>query len=268
MLKMWEGKGKMVKDNKEAEGYFSNQAAEYYNMHYQNINSKSRYPSLYLRHQYVLKMLKGLKGKALDIGCGSGVMARDMLYMGFDVTAADISSAMLTATKKTVENVPRKDSLVTSVQDIENLSFPNDHFDVIVCLGVIEYTHDDKKALAEIARVLKPNGTAIISSQNKICPMRMIEEIGYDVLPKSIRKKFYTFQQHKCHTPWTLDKDAEAVRLVKEYTSYHHFYPLPIPLDRVFPKFCVKHGMKMEKMSSKKHGWMFATGFVTRYYKR
>ena len=46
--------------------------------------------------------------------------------------------------------------------DITNLHFLDDTFDAVICIHVLEHVPDDKKAMQEIYRVLKPNGWAIL----------------------------------------------------------------------------------------------------------
>jgi SAM-dependent methyltransferase len=45
--------------------------------------------------------------------------------------------------------------------DIENIDLPSETFDLVICLHVLEHV-DDAAALAEIYRVLKPGGTALL----------------------------------------------------------------------------------------------------------
>jgi SAM-dependent methyltransferase len=45
--------------------------------------------------------------------------------------------------------------------DIENMALPNDRFDIIVCLHVLEHV-SDRAALAEMRRVLAPGGLALL----------------------------------------------------------------------------------------------------------
>jgi SAM-dependent methyltransferase len=47
-------------------------------------------------------------------------------------------------------------------EDITGLSFKDSSFDLIFCSHVLEHVPNDKKAISEIYRVLKKNGTAII----------------------------------------------------------------------------------------------------------
>lgn len=46
--------------------------------------------------------------------------------------------------------------------DITDIQYPDDSFDVIYCSHVLEHVPDDKKAMREFLRVLKPNGWAML----------------------------------------------------------------------------------------------------------
>ena len=46
--------------------------------------------------------------------------------------------------------------------DITNIKFENNFFDFIICNHVLEHVKDDKKAMRELFRVLKPDGEAIL----------------------------------------------------------------------------------------------------------
>ena len=48
--------------------------------------------------------------------------------------------------------------------DVTNILFKDDYFDVIICIHLLEHVLDDRKALKELYRVLKPGGWAIIQS--------------------------------------------------------------------------------------------------------
>jgi predicted SAM-dependent methyltransferase len=48
------------------------------------------------------------------------------------------------------------------VEDITQLSFPDNSFDIIFCSHVLEHIADDHKAMKEVYRVLKPNGFALL----------------------------------------------------------------------------------------------------------
>jgi SAM-dependent methyltransferase len=48
--------------------------------------------------------------------------------------------------------------------DVTDLDWPDESFDVVVCSHVLEHVPEDRKALGEIQRVLKPGGWAILNT--------------------------------------------------------------------------------------------------------
>lgn len=47
-------------------------------------------------------------------------------------------------------------------QDVQKMDFPDKSFDVVICCHVIEHVDNDRQAMAEIFRVLKPGGFAVL----------------------------------------------------------------------------------------------------------
>ena len=43
-------------------------------------------------------------------------------------------------------------------QDMENLTYPNEYFDIVHCVNALDHTLDPKKAIKEILRICKPGG--------------------------------------------------------------------------------------------------------------
>lgn len=55
-----------------------------------------------------------------------------------------------------------QDSQATHHFDIQNIDAPDHSYDIIICSHVLEHVPDDRKALKEILRVLRPSGKAYI----------------------------------------------------------------------------------------------------------
>ena len=51
--------------------------------------------------------------------------------------------------------------------DITHIPLENEYFDVIICYHILEHIEDDKKAMEELYRVLKPNGSCVIQTPFK-----------------------------------------------------------------------------------------------------
>ncbi|MBW2973140.1 methyltransferase domain-containing protein [Candidatus Woesearchaeota archaeon] len=99
-------------------------------------------------------------GHLLDVGCGEGhyfslYKKRNLAFKGID-----IDPSMLVNLKK----------YSVTCADVQKLPFNSSAFDTIVCIDVLEHVKKDKKAIAEICRVLKNNGKLIFSVPNKKYP--------------------------------------------------------------------------------------------------
>ena len=98
-----------------------------------------------------------LEGKdVLEIGCGTGVHTRLLAAAGAKVTAVDLTP---TAVELTTQRLTLA-GLVADVleADAESLPFPDGSFDFVWSWGVIHHSADTSRVIAEIARVLRPEG--------------------------------------------------------------------------------------------------------------
>jgi len=93
----------------------------------------------------------------------------------FHITACDRSPAMVNAA---TERSKGSDDVDLTVARIEDMPFPDSHFDVVVAMGVLEYT-DIGDALREIARVVRPGGMVVATMLNPASPYRLFEWCVY-----------------------------------------------------------------------------------------
>ena len=114
--------------------------------------------------------------KWLDLGCGSGVLTRELLNREAIVTAVDGSPTMLDEVNKLQCN--ESSLLLTCIQsDVKSLNMIQDcYFDGVLCSSVIEYTENPHDVLEEIARVLRPDGVLILSTPPKWSALRTIQK--------------------------------------------------------------------------------------------
>ena len=96
--------------------------------------------------------------QALDVGCGTGFNVRRLRDRGLSVVGIEPSPAM--------RERAQRDNPGTEILDgdIERLPFDDGRFDFVLAIEVIRYLEGPDRALAEIHRVLKPGGLAIITA--------------------------------------------------------------------------------------------------------
>ncbi|MFC1664874.1 methyltransferase domain-containing protein, partial [Pseudomonadota bacterium] len=114
------------------------------------------------RQRVLDKMKLGRGDRILDIGSGPGYLAQSMgkqVGSGGQVEGMDISESMCAiASNRCAAQL----WVNFRVADAAKLPFDNDYFDVAVCTQVYEYVDDLGSALAELARVIKPGGRALV----------------------------------------------------------------------------------------------------------
>ena len=94
--------------------------------------------------------------RVLDMGTGPGFFAILLCELGYRVTAADYTAAMLSEAKRNAGKLA--DSISFLQMDAQNLSFPDESFDVIVSRNLTWNLSDPERAYGEWSRVLKPDG--------------------------------------------------------------------------------------------------------------
>ncbi|SRR3989344_1840776 len=136
----------------------------------------------------------GLK-TVLDAGCGDGRNLVEFAKAGFNVTGIDFSESALERCKKNCKNLKVK----IIKQNIENTSFKNESFDVVICDFVMTHMKNPQKILNEFYRVLKSNGPALIEFTSQKDPhCSQGKKIGKnEYLQKGFYLRFYNLTQIK-----------------------------------------------------------------------
>ncbi len=97
----------------------------------------------------------------LDIGCGSGMVTRDIAHLTKGkVIAIDGSKYMISVASKVLKNCR---NVTLNVGDAENLPFNTSTFDIVTCNLVLMWADDPQKVVCEMTRVVKPGGIVLAS---------------------------------------------------------------------------------------------------------
>jgi SAM-dependent methyltransferase len=110
---------------------------------------------------WLLSLMKPQPGtRLLDISCGQGKLVRFARAKKIHAFGADFSEPAL----RIAQQRSRRSDYV--VADAQALAIAPDQFDYVANIGSIEHYQDPAQGIREIARVLKPTGTACILLPN------------------------------------------------------------------------------------------------------
>lgn len=103
--------------------------------------------------------------RVLDLGCAGGFMAEAMAQRGARVTGIDPAADAIAAAA-----VHAKVGGLAITYDVgsgEALPYGDESFDAVVCVDVLEHVTDLRRVLAEVSRVLRPDGLFLFDTINR-----------------------------------------------------------------------------------------------------
>jgi 2-polyprenyl-6-hydroxyphenyl methylase/3-demethylubiquinone-9 3-methyltransferase len=115
-----------------------------------------------VRIPWILKNI-GSKKTVLDIGCGAGLLTNALAKEGHTVFGIDLSLKSLETAQKhdTTKSVSYK------LANAYSLPYPDQTFDVVCAMDVLEHVDQPEKLIQEASRVLKPNGLFFFHTFNR-----------------------------------------------------------------------------------------------------
>ena len=118
--------------------------------------------------------------KVLDVGCGAGNL---LVALSADIPelliGVDADTTFLVFGRSQIEKISKRPSEVPALicASLPTLPFADDTFDLVTCFLVMPHVSDDKVALTELARVLKPGGILAISGHGIGFPLRYLKRL-------------------------------------------------------------------------------------------
>lgn len=165
--------------------------------------------------------LKGLR--ALDIGCGGGIISEGLALRGAQVTGIDMAPGAIAIAKEHA----KAEGVEIDYQVITAEDFAEDHaesFDLVTCLEMLEHVPNPSSVIQAAAATLKPGGAIFFSTINRTLMARSLAifmaESVLRVVPKG------THDYNMLITPLELYEMCEAAGLkVKDIRgmSYNPF---------------------------------------------
>ena len=155
--------------------------------------------------------------RALDVGCGPGNL---LVALSTDtpdlLVGVDVDAIFLTSGSSQVGKLIEPPSAIPALlrASLPTLPFADETFDLVTCFLVMPHVPDDRAALTELTRVLKPGGTLAISGHGLGFPLRYLKRFRLKPLQMYLASLIYRCTGKK----WirnTLQNDRKMCDILK-----------------------------------------------------
>lgn len=119
-------------------------------------------PTAYI-YEAMLQRLGDIKGRdVLEYGCGDGWVTKDLVGLGANLSAFDVSPTAVSETNALLGRLGYRENYRLDVMPAEKLAYPSGSFDVAFGFAILHHL-DLPRALPELLRVLKPGGVGLFA---------------------------------------------------------------------------------------------------------
>ncbi len=152
--------------------------------------------------------------RAIDIGCGGGRNAGELLrmYPQAHVTAVDYSELSVEKAKAYNRDMIAAGRCDVKQGDASNLAFPDNSFDLATAFETVYFWPGQEKCFAQVCRVLKPGGVFMICNESD----------GTDAASKKFES---IIDGMKCYTAQELETALRAAGFVEVKCDHHPSKP-------------------------------------------
>lgn len=135
--------------------------------------------------------------KVLELGCGTGELWKnqlDVIDKMEQLIVTDFSSDMVEKTKSVIGN---RDNVEYKIMDIQNISFENETFDIVIANMLLHHVDDIDKALDEVNRVLKKGGIFYCATFGENGVVDYLASLFKNEINQELENKTFTLQNGK-----------------------------------------------------------------------
>ncbi len=181
-----------------------------------------------------LALLGDKKLRILDAGGGFGYFSQKLARLGHEVVLCDISAEMLAQAKEQIDTANEPLAITLVHAPIQALSLAeHGSFDLILCHAVVEWLVDAKNTMADLLKMLKPNGLFSLMFYNKEA-MRFHALVSgnfdYVAADLKVKKKvrltpthpLYIHEVEQWFSEWQMQElRRSGVRVIHDYLKKH-----------------------------------------------
>ncbi len=160
-----------------------------------------------VRLDYVATRTSLTGAKALDVGCGGGLLSEALARAGAQVTAIDLAPNLLKVARlHGLESGVKVEYRQLAVEALAE-EMPG-QFDVVTCMEMLEHVPDPGAIVGACARLLKPGGRLFLSTLNRTPAAFALAIVGAEYVARLLPKGTHQYRDFL--------KPAELARLLRD----------------------------------------------------
>lgn len=176
-----------------------------------------------LRLDWIRRHAKLRGARAIDIGCGGGILAEAMAIAGAAVTGIDMAEKPLAVAR--LHQQESQTNVDYRHQSAEELAASEaGTFDVVTCLEMLEHVPDPAQVVAACAELVKPGGDVFFSTINRNPKSFVFAIVGAEYILKLLPAG--THEYEKFIRPSELEAWARHTGLEHKASIGMHYNPL------------------------------------------
>ena len=185
------------------------------------------------------------EGLILDVACGPGTLVKEFAKRSknFNIYGIDISSY---AINLAIKNCRGFDNITIRKSSVYKLPFPSNHFNLVICKDSLHHFDNPQKAIKEMLRVLKKEGTLYIQDMKRDVPFYLLKRT---IPPKTILQKLQFYSVRASYTKKEIEKILSDLN-IEDYKIWTR------KIDYKIEQKYNKEGIDMKKLRE---------GFQSRY---
>ena len=151
-----------------------------------------QFDSKYLPEYPVLMRHLAPEASVLDVGCGRGIVVRELLRLGHKARGIDFDADSI------FDSVAHAGYFPGEVGDLNLLPYRDNSFDAVLLAGTIEHVFDGpQRGCSEVFRVLRPGGVMVLTIpyinivRKILLPFYTSRDLFYSFFPQRRKEKFF-----------------------------------------------------------------------------